>query len=749
MRGVVQGVGFRPFVYRQATALGLGGWVGNTTDGVTVEAEGGETQIAALVAAIRTSPPAAARVIALEERDLIPSGETAFAIRQSAEEGARSAEVPADLATCADCLAELFDPLSRRFHYPFINCTQCGPRFSIITDMPYDRARTTMATFAMCLECQAEYDDPGDRRFHAEPNACLACGPQVALWDSSGRPLDTGGNALRKAADAIRTGALVAVKGIGGFHLVCDARNGVAVVELRARKQREEKPFAVMFPDLRAVTACCRVGPAEEALLTGPERPIVLLRRTGGPIAEAVVPGNPRLGAFLPYTPLHHLLMADLGFPVVATSGNVSDEPIVIDEHEAAVRLAGIADLFLVHDRPIVRPVDDSVVHVVAGEPQVLRRGRGTAPARIAVNGIDEGIVAVGGHLKTTVAVSQAGGVVLGAHVGDLDTARARDAHATAVADLTRLYAVAPRQVARDLHPDYASNRVAESLGVPIVPVQHHLAHIVACTAEHGIESPVLGVAFDGTGYGGDGTVWGGEFLLVERGRWRRVGHLRHFRLPGGEAAVREPRRAAFGLLAEAFGPAALDMTDLAPLAGLDEAERAVMGRMVERGVNAPETSSAGRLLDAFAALCGLCQVNAYEGQAASMLEWAAGDRPAEGGYSFTVAEAPDGMLVVDWRQALEDALADLRAGAPRGRVAAAVHDGLVAAIGAVAERVGEPHVVLSGGCFQNVRLTEGAVALLGRNGFEPVWHRRIPPNDGGIALGQAVWAGWTEETGA
>jgi len=440
--------------------------------------------------------------------------------------------------------------------------------------------------------------------------------------------------------------------------------------------------------------------------------------------------------------------MRDLGFPVVATSGNLSDEPIVTDEHEAVQRLAGIADLFLVHDRPIVRPVDDSVVQVVAGGPQVLRRGRGYSPARIAVDGIREGIVAVGGHLKTTVAVSQAGAVVVGAHVGDLDTAKARDAHATAVADLTRLYAVEPRRVARDLHPDYASTRMAEALGVRMVPVQHHLAHVVACMAEHGIEPPVLGVAFDGTGDGGDGTVWGGEFLLVQRGPWRRVGHLRRFRLPGGEAAVREPRRAALGLLVETFGRDAPGMTDLAPLAGFGDAERAVMARMVERGVNAPETSSAGRLLDAFASLCGLCQVNAYEGQAASMLEWAAGDQPPEAAYPFTVAEAPDGMLVVDWQPALEEALADLRAGAPTASIAAAVHDGLVAAIGGVAERVGEPRVVLSGGCFQNVRLTEGAVALLGRHGFEPVWHRRIPPNDGGIALGQAVWAGWIEETG-
>ncbi len=745
MRGVVQGVGFRPFVYRQATALGLAGWVGNTADGVTVEAEGEKARISALIEAIRLSPPAAARVVGVEASDVAPTGEAAFAIRESVTRGARVAEVPADLATCAKCLAELFDSANRRYHYPFINCTQCGPRFSIIADMPYDRARTTMAGFAMCLECQAEYDEPSDRRFHAEPNACPACGPRIALWDGSGRPMDGQRDALGTAADAVRDGRLIAVKGIGGFHLVCDARNAAAVRELRLRKRREEKPFAVMFPSLAEAAASCRISAAEEALLISPERPIVLLRRTGGPVAEAVAPGNPRLGVMLPYSPLHHLLMRELGFPVVATSGNLSDEPIVTDEREAISRLSGIADRFLVHDRPIVRPVEDSIVQVVGGRPQVLRRGRGYAPARIGVEGAAEGIVAVGGHLKATVALTKGDGVVVGAHVGDLDTAEARAAHAAALADLTRLYAVEPRLVARDLHPDYASSRAAGSLGAPVVPVQHHLAHIVACVAEQAIEPPVLGVAWDGTGHGGDGTVWGGEFLLVEKAAWRRVGHFRHFRLPGGEAAVREPRRAALGLLFAAFGRDAFGMVDLAPVAAFGEAERAVVARMLERGVNSPLTSSVGRLLDAFAALCGIRQVNAYEGQAASALEWAAGDREGGEAYPFPVAEDADGRLIVDWQPALERGLADLRAGKRTGVVSEALHNGLVSVIGAVAGAVGEPRVVLSGGCFQNARLSEGAVAVLRQGGFAPFWHERIPPNDGGIALGQAVWAGWTE----
>lgn len=745
VRGVVQGVGFRPFVYRQATDLGLSGWVGNTAVGVTIEAEGSGESIDALVDAIRLRPPVSALVEGIEIEQVIPADEAGFSIRMSDDVGGRTAGVPVDLATCPDCLAELFDPLNRRYHYPFINCTQCGPRFSIITGMPYDRARTTMTGFPMCLDCQAEYDDPGDRRFHAEPNACPACGPRLAVWDRDGHPLDTGEAALATAADALRDGRIVAVKGVGGFHLMCDSRNGDAVDDLRARKQRMAKPFAVMFPSVETVRVSCRLSQTEETLLTDSRRPIVLLTRTGGPIAEAVAPGNPRLGAMLPYAPLHHLLIRELGFPCVATSGNVSDEPIVTDEHEAVERLSGIADLFLVHDRPIVRPLDDSVVQVVAGAGQVLRLGRGHAPARIAVDGVEEGIVAVGGHLKTAVAVTQDNRVVDGSHVGDLDTAASRAAHAAALTDLARFHDVTPRLAVRDLHPDYASRRAAETLGVGTVAVQHHLAHVVACLAENGVAPPALGVAWDGTGYGDDGTIWGGEFILVEKDKWRRVGRLRPFRLPGSEAAVREPRRAALGLLFEAFGEEAVTMTDLPSVAAFDVAERGVIGRMLKRGVNAPLTSSVGRLLDAFASLCGLRQVNGYEGQAACELEWAGGERGRGAPYDFPVSADEDGMLVVNWQPALEAALADLRAGGASDVVSEAVHGGLIAAIVKVAARVGENRVALSGGCFQNVRLTEGAVAGLRAAGFTPLWHRRIPPNDGGLALGQAVWAGMTE----
>ncbi len=563
--GNVQGVGFRPFVWRQASARGLAGYVVNTPEGVTLEAEGTQADIDGLVDALRAPPPPAATVTLAREA-LSPIGEAGFTIRDSALGGTRSAAVLPDLATCEECFAEVSDPANRRYRYPFTNCTRCGPRYSIITDLPYDRQRTTMRRFVMCPDCQAEYENPADRRFHAEPNACPVCGPQLALWDGQGTELAVRDDALKAAAKALADGKIVAVKGLGGFHLMADALNEDAVRALRQRKHREEKPFAVMFASLDALNQAAAPSDIEIATLTARERPIVLIRQRADVLAPSVAPRNPLVGAMLPYTPLHHLLLAGLGFPVVATSGNRSDEPICIDEHEALARLKGIADLFLVHDRPIERPVDDSVVRVIAGKPTVFRRARGLAPA-VAARGVKPGILAVGGHLKTTVALSTEAGVVLGQHLGDLDTAEARDAYERGIADIQRLHDLTPRLIARDLHPDYHSTRVAEGLAAPKFAIQHHLAHVASCMAEHGLEPPVLGVSWDGTGYGTDGTVWGGEFLAVTAEGWKRVGHLRPFRLPGGEAAVREPRRSAVGLLHAAFGADALAMTDLAPVA--------------------------------------------------------------------------------------------------------------------------------------------------------------------------------------
>lgn len=797
--GAVQGVGFRPYVHRRATALGLAGWVGNSATGVTVELEGEPGRVRALIADLHASPPARASITAIEACELCPLGDDAFVIRASDIAGAPSAHVMSDLATCDECLSEMFNPADRRYRHAFINCTQCGPRYSIIEAVPYDRARTSMRHFGMCPACQAEYDDPTHRRFHAEPNACAVCGPQLSLWNGMGKVLATGYDAIPAAADAVRAGRIVAAKGIGGFHLIADARDGAVVRRLRERKHRAEKPFAVMFADLNSVQECCSVSADEAALLTHAARPIGLLRWIGGEVCGAVAPGSPTLGAMLPYAPLHHLLLRELGFPIVATSGNVSDEPIVTDERHALARLGRIADLFLVHNRPIVRAVDDSVMRIVCGCPLVLRRGRGLAPTPLSVPGVAGGILAVGAHLKTTVAVSRNDSVLLSQHIGDLTTPDARAAHAVAMADLAALHAVEPRLAARDLHPDYASSHAAEATGLPVVTVQHHLAHVIACMAEHGLRPPVLGVAWDGTGLGTDGMIWGGEFLHVTPAGARRAAHLRPFRLPGGEAAANEPRRAALGLLFEVFGEDLFTRDDLAPVAAFAPAERRVLADMLRAGANAPWTTSVGRLFDAFASILGLRQRAGYEGQAAAELEWVAaagatnqchefrvtsrgpahqagrrpgnaqageGDRPIPdtarvipdrqrrsptvGGVS---AHAPPGALLVDrllvdWEPALRSALTELRSGTPAGPIAAAFHAGLAAAIVDIARRIGEYSVVLSGGCFQNARLTEAAVAALRAAGHHPVWHERVPPNDGGLALGQAVWAAWSADRG-
>ncbi|TDX31096.1 hydrogenase maturation protein HypF [Modicisalibacter xianhensis] len=744
VRGTVQGVGFRPFVYREAMARALAGWVKNTSAGVVIEAEGSPDLLSGLTDALRHTPPSSARITAIDVREVTPTNEAGFRIAKSEQGGYRSVNLLPDLATCEACLTEMRDPSNRRYRYPFINCTGCGPRYSIIQGLPYDRAHTSMQHFALCAACRAEYHDPSNRRFHAEPTACPTCGPRLTLHDASGEPLETDDMALLAAAQAIRDGSIVAIKGLGGFHLITDARNEAAVTRLRTRKRRSEKPFAVMFPSLAAIRSCCDLTPAAEVLLSSPARPIVLLPYLGGPIAPAVAPGNPRLGVLLPYTPLHHRLMDELGFTVVATSGNLSGEPIMTHEVEARTRLSGIADLFLVHDRPIVRPIDDSVVQIVCDEPQLLRRARGYAPAPIPLAPSVAGLLAVGGQLKTTVALTRETDVVISQHLGDLETTATRQTHAAAINDLVRLHDVTPRVAVCDTHPDYASRLAAERMGLPIIAVQHHLAHVAACLAESGLTPPALGVAWDGTGHGPDGTIWGGEFLLLKRHGWSRVARLRPFRLPGGEAAIREPRRAALGLLYAAYGERSFAMRGLPPLEDFAPEELPILRMVLERGVNAPLTSSMGRLFDACAALVGLHQRSSFEGQAAMSLEGAARDGAAERPYAFVLNTLPGSdMAELDWQPALDSLLADLRAGVEASVIADAWHRGLAHAILNVARHVGEQRVVLAGGCFQNVWLTEATVSALRSGGFKPVWHRQVPPNDGGLALGQVAWTAW------
>jgi hydrogenase maturation protein HypF len=749
IRGAVQGVGFRPFIYRLATSMGLAGWVNNSSQGVFIEAEGSHEQLRRFLLRIDTERPPRSFIQSLESLQLEPVGYTTFEVRHSDDCGAKTAFVLPDIAICGDCLAEIFDPANRRYRYPFTNCTNCGPRYSIIEALPYDRANTTMRHFAMCKECQAEYDNMLDRRFHAQPNACPRCGPQLQFWDAEAQSLASHGVALLRAAEAIRQGAIVAVKGLGGFHLIVDARNQPAVQRLRLRKAREEKPFALMYPAIDKVRDDCEVSDLEDRLLRSPESPIVLLRRrlpseAQDHIALAVAPHNPYLGVMLPYTPLHHLLLAELDFPVVATSGNRSDEPICTDEHEALDRLGGIADYFLVHNRPIARHVDDSIARVMLGGECVLRRARGYAPLPVHVEQPLPETLAVGAHLKNTVAISVGGEVFSSQHIGDLETPQAFDAFNRVVASLARLYAFRPAVVACDAHPDYRSTQFAEAVvqdrALPLVRVQHHYAHVLSCMAEHNLAAPILGVAWDGTGYGTDGTVWGGEWLRVNATSFDRIAHLRTFRLPGGENAIREPRRSALGLLYELFGDALFTRDDLLPLQAFSVQERAIVRTMLQRGINAPITSSAGRLFDAIAALIGLRQVSRYEGQAALELECALAGVETDEAYPVRICAYP-ASHVVDWEPVVYGVLEDMQRGFGSGWIAAKFHNTLAEMIVAVAEQADEQRVVLSGGCFQNRYLTERAVARLRAAGFGPFWHQRIPANDGGIAIGQALAA--------
>jgi hydrogenase maturation protein HypF len=770
--GTVQGVGFRPFVYRLARELELAGWIRNTMNGVLIEVEGDSQTVETFFRRLLVEAPPAACVEAVNQHVIPVLNETGFAIYSGAESGRRALVIPPDLAACADCLRELTDPSDRRFRYPFLTCTQCGPRYSLLKQMPYERRHTTMNGFSLCSACQIEYDTKIDRRFHAEPIACPVCGPHVRLWNEQGRETERGEEALRQAETLLREGLIVAVKGLGGFQLWVDARSEEAVRRLRVRKQRPEKPFALLFASIEAVQACCLLSSDEEALLRSPQAPIVLVRkRPEIQLAEAVAPRNPYIGAMLPATALHHLLIESLQGPIVATSGNRSEEPIVTDEQEAVVRLKGIADAFLVHNRPIARPVDDSVVRVVSSgasttiaesedKPKatvmILRRARGYAPQAIRLkNGFSENkvqgsVLAVGGHLKNTVALLRDDRVWLSQHLGDLSTLEADVAFRQAVDDLQRLLQTKPRLVACDLHPDYRSSVVARelasALSVPLIPVQHHHAHVASCMAEHGLDGEVLGVAWDGAGYGTDRQVWGGEFLIASYRQSNRFAHLRPFRLPGGQAAMREPRRSAAAVLWEMMGeemPAyELPSWEVAS----DERER--VAALLRSGRISPWTTSMGRLFDAVASLTGMCQQASFEGQAAMAVEFAGERAQAVGadlatGYSMDLLEpdSPKGNRVIDWRPTLSAMLEDLRRGVHPEKVAARFHAGLVEGIVLVAQAAGLPRVVLTGGCFQNGLLLSLARRRLEEAGLAVYSHSLVPPNDGGLSLGQAVVA--------
>ena len=744
--GAVQGVGFRPFVWRLANSIGLTGWVSNSDSGAIIEIEGEADKVETFLECLRAEKPAHAKVTGIVLQSISPQGDTGFAIRSSETQGQVRTLVLPDIAICGDCLRELNDPQDRRYRYPFINCTNCGPRFSIIEGAPYDRSRTTMKKFAMCPACHAEYTNPADRRFHAQPIVCKECGPQLEYLDENGAPVAKRDDALKIAEAAIRAGQIVAVKGLGGFHLVVDAGNSPAVQRLRQRKHREEKPLAVMFPDLESVRQVCLVAGSEAALLCSPEAPIVLLQRRSRSeaaalgVAKSVAPGNPYLGVMLPYTPLHRLLLSDLGFPVVATSGNIPDEPICIDNEEAVERLRGIADGFLVHNRPIARQVDDSVVRIIDDRPYFIRRSRGYAPLPVEVKDELSSTLAVGAHQKNTIAFAVHGGALVSQHIGDLETVEATTAFRRVISDLTSFHRFTATQVACDLHPDYISSQYARTMGVPVAPVQHHVAHVVSCMAENDVIPPVLGIAWDGSGYGTDGTIWGGEFIVINDHTWRRAARFRTFMLPGGDRAIKEPRRSALGALYEMWGEALFSRTDIALLDSFTSGEMAGLAHALDSRLNCPRTSSVGRLFDAVAALCGLRHICSFEGQAAMELEFCADTQDQFLPYSFDT-QMKDGMAVVDWIPMVSEILYDLSRSVVASVISSRFHATLVEMIVAVAKQIGITQVALTGGCFQNKLLVKLGSTRLKAEGFSPILHRQVPCNDGGIALGQLVAA--------
>jgi hydrogenase maturation protein HypF len=754
VRGIVQGVGFRPFIYSLARRHGLVGFVRNDAEGVHIEVEGAPEALDLFVRGIMEEAPPLAVVETVSSWPLAVQGAQAFRIEESREGAQRRALVSPDVATCAACLRELFDPADRRYRYPFINCSNCGPRFTITRAVPYDRAMTTMAGFRMCPACQREYDDPADRRFHAQPNACPLCGPHVRLLDRSGRRLAAhAGDHIQRTAELLRGGAIVAIKGMGGYHLACDLFSREATGALRSRKVRQDKPFALMARDLAQAQRLCHLTPDEAALLTAPARPIVLLpRREDTVVTDDVAPRQHTLGVMLPYTPLHHLLLHDVGIPLVMTSGNRSDEPIAYRDEDALAQLGEIADYFLAHDRPIHMRCDDSVTRIVRGATYPVRRARGYAPAPLRVaESFGQHILACGGELKNTFCVAKERHAFLSHHIGDLENYETLRSFREGVDHYCRLFDVQPALVAYDLHPEYLSTKYARELeeaGLPAVGVQHHHAHIASCLAdnERHSEEPVIGVALDGTGYGTDGAIWGGEFLegSIQQGFMRQV-HLEYVPLPGGEAAIRQPWRMALAHLVTLYGTEEVLRLPLAVVRQAGERNVRLIARLIASRLNTPPTSSAGRLFDAVAALVGVpgSRRVTYEGQAAVELELAASGLVRQG-YPFCLRPSGAGW-VVETRDIIRGVVDDLLAGRLVGEIAARFHrtmaDLVVAACAQVREAGAPGTVALSGGTFQNRLLLEWTAELLSEKGFLVYRHRRVPTNDGGLSLGQAVLA--------
>ena len=754
IQGIVQGVGFRPFVYRLAGELGLMGWVRNTPAGVEIEAQGCDAELDAFDNGLRHSLPPLARVTA-HIWTAIPTGsDDSFTILPSGA-GKADVQIAPDSTLCPDCLRELLDKADRRYRYPFITCTNCGPRYSIITDTPYDRPATTMAGFPLCPDCLREYRDPLDRRFHAQPIACHACGPQVSLLSAAGETISSRDEALRATTELLQNGAIIAIKGIGGYHLAVDACRNDAVERLRARKKRDEKPFAVMAANLETARKLAQLTEMEERLLSSPEAPIIIARKAPDTrLSPLIAPNNGWLGLMLPYAPLHHLLFTPHPSPLtgtvtalVMTSGNCSDEPVAFEDHDALQRLSGIADYFLSHDRPIYIRSDDSVMRVFQGQPLFYRRARGYAPRAVTLPFPVPPLLATGAELKSTVCLADGTRAVLSQHIGDLQNSATLDSFGHTIEHLSRILAVTPELIACDLHPDYLSTRFAEESGLPLIRVQHHHAHLASCMAENGLDGDVIGIIFDGTGYGPDGTIWGGDFLTGGYDSCRRAGHFTALPLPGGDTAVREPWRMAMSYLYRAMGEEALSIDH--PVARvLPPEERALFHQMLKRGINSPPTSSCGRLFDAVAALLGVRHTVSYDGQGAMELEALAETAPDMAGesYRYDIAgdeEHPHGL---DFSPMIIAMLDDIAAGLPSAVIAWRFHRTVASAATNMCQRIagttGLTRVILSGGVFQNRLLSEMIYTALTHTGLTVFTHRLVPPNDGGIALGQAAIAG-------
>lgn len=739
--GLVQGVGFRPFVYRLAEELGLKGYVQNNTTGVCVEVEGEKRLLDHFLIRIDKEKPDISKIYSMQHSFLENAGFHNFEIRSSDEAGVMKISILPDIAVCDDCVKEIRNPRDRRFMYLFTNCTNCGPRFTIIEDLPYDRKNTSMKKFNMCPECNAEYSLPADRRFHAQPNACHICGPWITLYDIKGNLICSKEDAMEHALHLIRQGLIIAVKGIGGYHLVCDAANEEAVAGLRIRKNREEKPMAVMFPDLDSLKRETLVNDLEIRALTSVERPIVIVRKSDEcSLAASVSPDNATIGVFLPYTPLHEIMLRRLKKPVVATSANITDEPIVIDEKDAFKRLADIADHLLINNRRIVRRCDDSVVRIAAGRQLPVRRSRGYAPVPVSLPfHLKKPVLALGPYMNNTIALGVDDKVYLSQHIGDLDTPLAIEFYEEVIHDFLRLFAVDPEVVVSDLHPGYFSTMFGERhYSDRLIKVQHHYAHILSCMAENGLtgDDKVIGFAFDGTGYGGDKTIWGGEVLIASYRGYRRALHLRPFKLPGGDKSIKEPCRTALSLLYDTFGQDAVNLS----CSPLPYKEKSFMIDMIRKNINAPVTTSMGRLFDGVASLIGLKHKVTYHAQAAIALEQLALISGETGSYPFGIKNN-----IIYHLPVIDRIIEDMREGIPGKSIARKFHntvvDIIVSAAGLLREETNISKVALSGGVFQNAILLEEAVNKLSERGFTPLIHQIVPTNDGGISLGQVTYS--------